>query len=45
VDLLDQSDMEVFGEVPLLAWTHQPCEREGSPFIDHFSTGHFFKAL
>jgi hypothetical protein len=27
--------MEVFGEVPLLAWAHQPRQREGSAFIGH----------
>ena len=34
MDLLDQRDMEIFGEVALLAGAHQPREREGSPFID-----------
>jgi hypothetical protein len=33
--LLDQSNREVFGKVALLACTHHPRQREGSPLIDH----------
>ena len=35
VHLLDQGDMEVFGEMPLLALAYQPRQRQGTSFIDH----------
>jgi hypothetical protein len=35
LDLLDQGDMQGFGEMPLLALAHQPRQRQGAPFVDH----------